>query len=74
MSELVERECEDYHKMNPDPFDDRHPGMMHEWYDDDSDDNGGNRWKWWCYNNDDYFMMIMSKVQAQITKGSNDGY
>jgi len=26
ISELVERETEEYHKADPDPFDDRHPG------------------------------------------------
>ncbi|XP_056129315.1 DDB1- and CUL4-associated factor 1-like [Lampris incognitus] len=26
ISELVERETEEYHKVDPDPFDDRHPG------------------------------------------------
>ena len=26
MAELVERETEAYYKMDPDPFDDRHPG------------------------------------------------
>ena len=28
ISELVERETEEYHKADPDPFDDRHPGKM----------------------------------------------
>lgn len=27
ISELVEKETEEYHKADPDPFDDRHPGM-----------------------------------------------
>lgn len=27
ISELVERETEEYHKADPDPFDDRHPGI-----------------------------------------------
>ena len=26
IAELVERENEAYHKLDPDPFDDRHPG------------------------------------------------
>lgn len=26
ISELVEKETEEYHKADPDPFDDRHPG------------------------------------------------
>ena len=26
ISELIERETEEYHKADPDPFDDRHPG------------------------------------------------
>lgn len=26
MAELLERETEEYYKMDPDPFDDRHPG------------------------------------------------
>ena len=26
IAELVERENESYHKLDPDPFDDRHPG------------------------------------------------
>ena len=26
MAELVEKETEAYYKMDPDPFDDRHPG------------------------------------------------
>lgn len=27
ISELVEKETEEYHKVDPDPFDDRHPGI-----------------------------------------------
>ena len=26
ISELIEKETEEYHKADPDPFDDRHPG------------------------------------------------
>jgi len=26
LSELFEKETEDFHKQDPDPFDDRHPG------------------------------------------------
>jgi len=26
MAEIVEKETEAYYKMDPDPFDDRHPG------------------------------------------------
>ena len=28
IAELVERENEVYHKLDPDPFDDRHPGNL----------------------------------------------
>jgi len=28
MSELIEKETEEYRKGDPDPFDDRHPGKM----------------------------------------------
>lgn len=28
ISELVEKETEEYHKADPDPFDDRHPGIQ----------------------------------------------
>lgn len=30
ISELVERETEEYRKADPDPFDDRHPGNLHK--------------------------------------------
>lgn len=29
MSELIEKETEEYRKGDPDPFDDRHPGKMY---------------------------------------------
>ena len=29
IAELVERENEAYHKLDPDPFDDRHPGNIY---------------------------------------------
>jgi len=29
MAEIVERETEAWYKMDPDPFDDRHPGIKH---------------------------------------------
>ena len=28
MAEIVEKETEAYYKMDPDPFDDRHPGKL----------------------------------------------
>jgi len=28
LAEIIERETEAYYKMDPDPFDDRHPGMF----------------------------------------------
>lgn len=28
MSELIEKETEEYRKGDPDPFDDRHPGRL----------------------------------------------
>jgi len=28
MSEIIEKETEAYYKMDPDPFDDRHPGKL----------------------------------------------
>jgi len=30
MSEIIERETEAYYKMDPDPFDDRHPGKFNK--------------------------------------------
>lgn len=29
MSELIEKETEEYRKGDPDPFDDRHPGKLY---------------------------------------------
>jgi len=28
LAEIIERETEAYYKMDPDPFDDRHPGIV----------------------------------------------
>jgi len=30
LSEIIERETEAYYKMDPDPFDDRHPGKLNK--------------------------------------------
>lgn len=28
LSDIIERETEEFYKMDPDPFDDRHPGIL----------------------------------------------
>jgi len=30
LAEIIERETEAYYKMDPDPFDDRHPGKLNK--------------------------------------------
>lgn len=43
MSELIEKETEEYRKGDPDPFDDRHPGKVF-WMADSTNSVTTNTW------------------------------